>query len=759
VITSLTVIKIAMLVSGLVALGGCDQVFGLERDPPRPPPPQRWASVDGGADHSCGIRVNGTLWCWGRNDHGQLTELRTGADLERPEPTQVGTREDWVTVSTQASTACALTEAGELWCWGANTYGQLASPIVSPGFSDQPTQIAGSWTGVSVGGRHVCALDPLGKAWCWGSGEQGQLGANSADSSATPLPVLGDHTWKAISAGLVSNCAIDDVDQVWCWGSPDWGKLGTGPSPPVTLMPVPVVGSERYAQISLGAEFGCGVTLDRRMRCWGRGDDGQIGDGSKNERDAPTLVGQDEIVDWVEVGAGERHACARRATGDILCWGHNGSLELASEMGATRSVPTAIAQPDGAVAWIGLGLGAFHTCAIDDANQLWCAGRAGTGALGIESEGSRLAPTAISLRWTSLTAGPLVSCGVRDDGQASCWGSNSDGSLGDGTTNSVQAPPAAGVMAAVAIDASLTPCAIGPGAARTLSCWGRNEFSQVGNNSTNNQRTPVALDLMTVPASVVATNEHSCAIDSVGDLWCWGRDGDGQAAYISDPMNPTLFWPVPFRPTGGVKWTAVKVGQFHSCGIMMSGDVACWGQDATRQLGPRPNSTTGSTHSPQLVAIPPMPSPPGAVDELAVGGYHSCARVGTGVWCWGSGEYGQLGIGTTGVFSTPMQAPGSWATIGAGYNSTCGIQTNGTLWCWGANEYGQLGDGTLLQRTEPTQVGTDTNWATVDLGGNHEGTHACARKVDGSGWCWGANRYGQLGTGDAWRATFVMVPR
>ena len=95
-----------------------------------------------------------------------------------------------------------------------------------------------------------------------------------------------------------------------------------------------------------------------------------------------------------------------------------------------------------------------------------------------------------------------------------------------------------------------------------------------------------------------------------------------------------------------------------------------------------------------------------------------------------------------------------WATVVVGANHTCAIKTKGALWCWGNNYNGQLGDGTLIDRSQPVQESTKaTNWATF-TGGIY---HTCARKTNGTLWCWGANGYGQLGDGKAWKAVPVQV--
>ena len=137
------------------------------------------------------------------------------------------------------------------------------------------------------------------------------------------------------------------------------------------------------------------------------------------------------------------------------------------------------------------------------------------------------------------------------------------------------------------------------------------------------------------------------------------------------------------------------------------------------------------------------------VAEVAAGGgLHMCARKTDGtLWCWGYNLAGQLGDGTTSVGFSPVQVAAlgtSVAEVAASGSHTCARKTDGTLWCWGDNSNGQLGDGTKTNSSSPMQVvAAGTNLAEVTAGGSY----TCARKTDGTLWCWGDNNNGQLGDG------------
>lgn len=151
-----------------------------------------------------------------------------------------------------------------------------------------------------------------------------------------------------------------------------------------------------------------------------------------------------------------------------------------------------------------------------------------------------------------------------------------------------------------------------------------------------------------------------------------------------------------------------------------------------------PEETLGTTQSPLTS---------GCVQQMDLGYLHSCVVKTNGtLWCWGYNWVGELGLGTTSTSGVPtpsqVTALGSGvAQVNGGNHHTCARKTDGTIWCWGDNTYGQLGDGTTTQRTSPVKVASlGTNNAEVVAGGDH----TCARKTDNSLYCWGSNNVGQL---------------
>ena len=142
-------------------------------------------------------------------------------------------------------------------------------------------------------------------------------------------------------------------------------------------------------------------------------------------------------------------------------------------------------------------------------------------------------------------------------------------------------------------------------------------------------------------------------------------------------------------------------------------------------------------------------TPPLRFVAVTAGADHVCALTDRGeAYCWGSNEFGQLGIGAADAspHSEPVRVGGGLAftALAAGFTHTCGLTRDGAVFCWGANESAQLGDGTIKNSPLPVRVSSDVKFKMIGPGG----THTCAVSTDGIGYCWGGNWHGQLGVGD-----------
>ncbi len=319
------------------------------------------------------------------------------------------------------------------------------------------------------------------------------------------------------------------------------------------------------------------------------------------------------------------------------------------------------------------------------------------------------------------------SCVLHINGEVSCWGNNSYGQLGNGSATVTHLTPTrvSSLPDATAIRSfSYHTCA--KRRSGRLSCWGLNSFGELGDGTETDRNTPATVMSISVASDFDAGTGHTCAVEPAGTVRCWGYNLNGQLGdgSMSNRSRPVLVAGL----SGAVE--QVATGDHHTCALLTSGQVECWGLNNRGQLG------TGST----APASSPSPLPvSGLVNavELAAGQNHTCARTSGGtVRCWG--EIMPLSL-------SPRLIPmtGEAASISAGSNHTCARLTSGGVRCWGNNSSGQLGDGTTTSRPNPVEATGVTDTIAISAGG----THTCALRASREVSCWGYNADGQLGDG------------
>ena len=344
-------------------------------------------------------------------------------------------------------------------------------------------------------------------------------------------------------------------------------------------------------------------------------------------------------------------------------------------------------------------------------------------------------PDAYSVRLTRISAGYGHTCGHDLDGKLYCWGDNRYGQLGDGTNTDRLTPvavqvPAGVMLSGVSAGADHT-CA--DGSDGQVYCWGSNAYGQLGDGTKTGRDTPVAVQAPegVVLSGVSAGYLHTCANGSDGSVYCWGHNSDGQ---LGD--GTTTASPIPLAvpaPAAEVTHSEVSAGRFHTCAHGSDGNVYCWGNNGSGQLG---DGTTTNRWTP--VAVKALEGV--TLSGVSVGAFHTCADGSDGqVYCWGANRYGQLGDGTNTSrdMPVPVQAPEGVVLSGVsvGHRHACAIDPNGELFCWGYNYYGQLGDGTRINRLTPVAVQVPTAHTTLTVSaGNY---HACGLSVAGPAYCWG----------------------
>lgn len=290
-------------------------------------------------------------------------------------------------------------------------------------------------------------------------------------------------------------------------------------------------------------------------------------------------------------------------------------------------------------------------------------------------------------------------------------------------------------------------CVLGGGGA--VACWGSNSYGELGDGTTTNRITPVAAGAQQRFQAVAVGANHTCGLLMSGVVACWGDNAYHQLG--SNPArsssSPIVVSTQPFR--------SLSVGGNHACAVMATGVAYCWGANDLGQLGNF--SAASNAPVPVTYGIP--------FSTISAGAYHTCA-VGSGTWfwtrgavyCWGWDDAGQLGeplptdrcqpnsLGAAAHCSKrPVQVPTSTpsSSVSAGYAHTCGVDGHGTVWCWGDNRFGQLGNGSFASSSTPVAAASPLRFTSVSAGRHH----TCGVATTGAAFCWGADSSGQLGGG------------
>ncbi len=385
---------------------------------------------------------------------------------------------------------------------------------------------------------------------------------------------------------------------------------------------------DQAAALDTGGSHSCGLLEAGGIRCWGNGDDGRLGYNSTDDigdTEHPDSVGPVQLgATATAIAVGLSHTCALLTGGQVRCWGNGGSGQLGYN-------------------------------ATDD--------------IGDTEHPDSVGPVQLGATATAITAGGLHACALLTGGQVRCWGSASNGQLGYNSTAN--------------IGDTEHPDSVGP--------------VQLGATAT----------------AITAGTNHTCALLTGGQVRCWGSGSLGQLGYnsaasIGDTEHPDSVGPVQLGGTA----TAIAAGGLHTCALLTTGQVRCWGSGSNGRLGYNSTASIGDTEHPDSVGPVQLG---GTAIAISGGDTHTCALLTTGqVRCWGSGGNGQLGYNSTASIGDtehpdsvgPVQLGGTATAISGGGNHTCALLTTGQVRCWGSGNSGRLGYNSTASIGDTEEVDT-----------------------------------------------------
>jgi alpha-tubulin suppressor-like RCC1 family protein len=385
-----------------------------------------FVALAGGGHQSCAIRADGSVACWGDGSAGQIGD----GTLSEWSPKQVTLPGAATAVAAGTLHTCAVV-GGVPYCWGSNWFGEIGDGSST---GNRPTPVAvtslPTIADIALGAYHTCARTSTGAIYCWGANSGGQLGDGTTTKRTTPVLSMMAGAQR-ISAGGEYTCGANSTD-VQCWGYDDVGEIGdNGVGGSIKKTPVSL-GIANAISLGAGGTHACAVSA--QLTCWGDNESGEIGIGTTSPMEPQRQV----TGSWVTVVAGGGHTCAKATGGAVSCWGDNGSGQLGDGTRTEKDAPIMVTVPGSNP---DLELGDRHSCA-STTTGLYCWGGGTHGSIGDGTGHDRSTATAVPgfTGGNKAAAGSEFTCAIDGAGAVWCWGDNSRGQLGLGTV-SVAATP------------------------------------------------------------------------------------------------------------------------------------------------------------------------------------------------------------------------------------------------------------------------------------------------------------------------------
>ncbi|PZQ49098.1 MAG: hypothetical protein DI551_00145 [Micavibrio aeruginosavorus] len=753
-----------------------------------------WSKIVAGADHSCGVKANGTLWCWGSEAQGQLGNGSTAAT--QAAPVQIGTATDWTDITAGYQFTCGIRSDGRAYCWGSDTSGKLGNG--SSGSVSAPATVNdfGPWVNINAFENHACGIKADGSAWCWGAGAQGQLGNNTTTDAQSPSLVSLPGPWIDIRPGRYHTCGLRAEGDVYCWGQTADGKLGNSGTPSPLTSPLKVGSAGKAVAVAAGNSHSCAMKADNSVLCWGDDTYGQLGNGSVLTADQPAPSRVESIPNYP-------------------LWGWNDTFSTIIGPGMNVGIGANYLSPDGSAT--GFGFTAAGRAAVRESSA--------PSQLLLETTAATTSSQITFKTTADTTATDITDYVARWKLDESAGTASSDGGSYTGTLNNgtLWAPSDGRIDGAAIFDGVDDNITISSNVALqpadfTLSFWVNPTGTQAAGakiiaKTYNSNASPIFNSYaasMTGQSGVVNFETgHTGTTDTLASGSRISNDSWTHVIMVYNPTNSlkkiyingalsnskTLATAVQYDNTangslyfgqngaasptqrfkGGLDsvrlynraFTDAEARQlygFESSGFQIPRSFGIDHANSNLEIG---RNNTAATNFMNVISSDlaiatdgkmgiGTETPAVAVDvngAVRFGTDADCAAANTGAVRYNTSvtppwQYCNGSAWTTLPTATSVIWKKYLGTFEALTNISCSIQPNGELYCWGKAEFGALGNfQSTTNSLNPTLVQTDStsagwaDWSTVSTGRDY----ACGVRANGTAWCWGRANNGQLG--------------
>jgi alpha-tubulin suppressor-like RCC1 family protein len=342
-----------------------------------------WREVSAGQNFTLAVKSDGTLWGWGQNSN--LLGLGLGNLANQNLPIQIGTDNDWLTVSAGTIHSLAVKTNGTLWSWGNGQFGQLGNGVFNSA-TPNVTQVgtATDWLRVSAGNRFSLAIKNNGTLWSWGWNFTGQLGNTTIIDLNLPAQVGTANDWFLIDAGDQHSLAIKTTGTLWAWGNNTFGQLGDGTNT-TSLFPIQIGTAANWSLISGGTDHSMAIDSSNILYTWGNNNNGQLGDGTNTPSNVPvpiSFASDGAVSFYIAISAGQTHSLAIKNDNTLWSTGFNNQGQLGLGNLTNTNVLNQVGTANN---WIGISAGHTHSHAVGSNTDVWSTGRGLEGELGIGS--------------------------------------------------------------------------------------------------------------------------------------------------------------------------------------------------------------------------------------------------------------------------------------------------------------------------------------------------------------------------------------